>query len=158
MENKLTHVDNHGKPTMVDVGDKNVTKREAAASCIVSFPPEIFQLLSNQGFISKKGPIVNTAIIAGTMAVKNTHLAIPFCHALLIDGCKIGIEAIENGFKITARVKTEGKTGVEMEALHGASVAALTIYDMCKAVTHDIIISELRLIEKTGGKKDFKHE
>ncbi len=151
----LTHIDKQGKPTMVDVGDKSITKRTATASCMVSFPPEVFSNLQQMGFVSKKGPIIDTAIIAGTMAVKSTHMAIPFCHPLMINGCKIDIETIDLGFKVWATVHTEGKTGVEMEALHGASLAALTIYDMCKALSHEIVISDLKLVEKRGGKSDY---
>ncbi len=156
---KLTHIDDAGNPRMVDVGDKQITQRTAHARSIVVLPPAVLQqLMQTSGgqaeLYTKKGPVFHTAIIAGTMAVKKTSEIIPFCHPLAIDGCTIDIylnkaqEAV-----IDCTVKVTGKTGVEMEALTGASAAALTIYDMCKALSHHIIIKDTRLIAKTGGKK-----
>ncbi len=158
---ELTHIDVHGNPTMVDVGDKGITTRVAHAQSKVILSEEILQVLSPQEnareIYTKKGPVFQTAIIAGTMAVKKTSELIPFCHPLAIENCKINIYFDkEKEVVINCTVGTTGKTGVEMEALTGATVAALTIYDMCKALSHDIIIKETRLIEKSGGKTDFK--
>ncbi|MBT8101047.1 MAG: cyclic pyranopterin monophosphate synthase MoaC, partial [Gammaproteobacteria bacterium] len=105
---------------------------------------------------SKKGPVFATAIIAGVMAAKKTHELIPFCHPLGLEKCDISIRLDGNKAKVRCRCKVRHKTGVEMEALTGASVAALTIYDMCKALSHDIVISDTRLLSKSGGKQDFE--
>ena len=155
----LTHVDSDGRPGMVDIDKKEITKRIAQASGQVYLGSEILSLLINGEIQSKKGAVFQTAIIAGTMAVKKTSELIPFCHPLPINGCKIDITAIDSeSVQITCAIKTEGKTGVEMEALSGVSVAALTIYDMCKAMSHDIIISDIQLIKKTGGKSDVNRK
>ncbi|MCJ7556573.1 MAG: cyclic pyranopterin monophosphate synthase MoaC [Gammaproteobacteria bacterium] len=153
----LTHIDAENRPTMVDVSDKNPTLRTAIAEAVVVLPEAIRKLSRNGDLHSAKGPVFQTAIIAGTMAAKRTHDLIPFCHPLGIESCKIEIELNEN-FEavIHCRVKVHHKTGVEMEALTGASVAALTIYDMCKALSHDIVIRSIRLVTKTGGKSDFQ--
>ena len=141
---------------MVDVGDKVVTKRTATAVARVRLGSAIMRELSQGDFTTKKGSVIQTAIIAGTMAVKQTWSVIPLCHPLSINGCKLTVDPLEDdGFLVHCTVSTEGKTGVEMEALHGASVAALTVYDMCKALSHDISIEELRLVEKRGGKSDY---
>ena len=150
----LSHIDAHANPTMVDVGDKAVTKRTAVAESRVRFPREVAETLRSQGFNTAKGPVFHTAIIAGTMAAKRTHELIPFCHPLGIENCKLAIEMQGDDAVIRATVSLHHKTGVEMEALTAASVAALTIYDMCKALSHEMVIGETRLIEKTGGKKD----
>ncbi len=151
----LTHVDGEGRPGMVDVSDKAVTARQACAETFVVFPKAIAKLLIKSDMATKKGAIIDTAIIAGTMAVKRTDELIPFCHALPIDGIKIMIDWYDSErLRISCTVKTIHRTGVEMEALVGASIAALTIYDMCKALSHDIEIGSTRLIEKRGGKKD----
>lgn len=151
----LTHVDEKNRPTMVDVGDKAVTTRTARARAIVEFPAE-HRPDSNTELRTSKGPVFDTAIVAGVMAVKRTHELIPFCHPLPVDGCKIEIDWNADGeVVIECSVRVTHKTGVEMEAMTGASVAALTIYDMCKALTHSIRIRDLRLVEKTGGKRDF---
>jgi cyclic pyranopterin phosphate synthase len=142
---------------MVDVGNKQITHRTATARSIVSLPPEILEQLANGDLQSKKGPVFQTAIVAGIMAAKKTGDLIPLCHPLGLDNCNIVIsinEAQEVVIDCTAAITA--KTGVEMEALVGASIAALTIYDMCKAMSHDIVIKETKLIEKTGGKRDFK--
>ena len=154
---KLSHVDDANRPTMVDVGDKSATDRSAAARSSVRLPAEVLAALDGDEIASKKGPVFATAIIAGVMAAKKTHELIPFCHPLGLDGCKITIAVEGNEAIVECRCRVNHKTGVEMEALTGASVAALTIYDMCKALSHDIVIAETRLIEKTGGKQDFKH-
>ena len=160
MTNKeLSHINEKNQPTMVDVGDKNITQREAQAQGKVFLPDELWQLIDNQEINTKKGPIFQTAIIAGTMAVKRTAELIPFCHPLLLDGCKIEIYTADNQeVVIDCRVRVQGKTGVEMEALTGVSVAALTIYDMAKAISHDIIIKEIKVMAKSGGKSDFKRD
>jgi cyclic pyranopterin phosphate synthase len=141
---------------MVDVGDKAVTKRTATAQSRVRFPAEVAETLRAQGFSTAKGPVFQTAIIAGVMAAKRTHDLIPFCHPLGIENCKIAIDMDADAAVIECTVSVHHKTGVEMEALTGASIAALTIYDMCKALSHDIVIAETRLVEKRGGKSgDF---
>ena len=152
----LTHIDAAGLPTMVDVSAKAVTAREAKAECRVRFPKDVATQLHASGLRSAKGGIVETAVIAGTLAVKRTHELIPFCHPMPIDGCRISI-AWDNdtALKIECTVKTTHRTGVEMEALTGATIAALTVYDMCKALSHRIVIGPARLLAKHGGKRDF---
>ena len=155
-KNILTHLDDSGRPAMVDVSDKTVTAREATAECRVRFPAEVAKQLHATGLKSAKGGIVETAIIAGTMAVKRTHELIPFCHPLPIDGCRIAIDWLDdNALRIECRVRTTHRTGVEMEALTGATIAALTVYDMCKALSHAIVIGPAKLLGKRGGKHDF---
>ncbi|MEO6689488.1 MAG: cyclic pyranopterin monophosphate synthase MoaC [Dokdonella sp.] len=150
----LTHIDADGKPRMVDVGAKPATRREAVAEVRVRFPAAVAKILRAQDLRSAKGPIIDTAIIAGTMAVKRTHELIPFCHPLPIEHCRIEIEfATKTELAIRCTVALTHKTGVEMEALTGASVAALTVYDMCKALSHEIVIDGLHLVEKSGGKR-----
>jgi cyclic pyranopterin phosphate synthase len=152
----LTHVDAGNRPTMVDVGDKAVTVRTALARAVVEFPDDA-RPDRNSELRTKKGPVFDTAIIAGVMAAKRAHELIPFCHPLPIDSCKLAIDWGPDGeIVIECAVRATHKTGVEMEALTGASVAALTIYDMCKALTHGIRIREVALVEKTGGKRDYR--
>ena len=155
MANTLTHLDAAGRPAMVDVSGKAATAREAVAECRVRFPPDVAAQLHRNGLCSAKGGIVETAIVAGTMAVKRTHELIPFCHPLPIDGCRLAIdwsgEAVV-GFE--CRVRPVHRTGVEMEALTGATVAALTVYDMCKALSHRITIGPAKLLSKRGGRRD----
>ena len=152
----LTHIDASGRPPMVDVSGKAVTAREAVAECLVEFPPEVAAQLRESGLRSAKGGIVDTAIVAGTMAVKRTHELIPFCHPLPIDGVRLGIDWCgENALLVECTVRTTHRTGVEMEALTGATVAALTIYDMCKALSHAIVLGPAKLAGKRGGKRDF---
>lgn len=151
----FSHVDSAARPTMVDVSDKTVTKRTATASTRVRFPHAVAQALRDQQFNTSKGPVFQTAIIAGTMAAKRTHELIPFCHPLGIESCKLAIDMEGDDAVVLCTVSVHHKTGVEMEALTGASVAALTIYDMCKALSHDIVIAETRLVEKRGGKSDI---
>ena len=140
---------------MVDVSGKAVTLRTAVAESRVYLPEPIRDKMSEGQLPSAKGPVFQTAIIAGVMAVKKTHELIPFCHPLPVDGCKIHCEVVENEVVIQCQVKTAGRTGVEMEALTGASIAALTVYDMCKALSHEMIIRGTRLISKSGGKSDY---
>jgi cyclic pyranopterin phosphate synthase len=152
----LTHVDAANRPTMVDVGDKAVTTRTAAARAIVVFPEDAL-VRSGEVLRTKKGPVFDTAIIAGVMAAKRTHELIPFCHPLALEDCRISIEwGGENEVVIECSVRATHKTGVEMEALTGATTAALTVYDMCKALTKGIRIREIELLSKTGGKQDFE--
>jgi cyclic pyranopterin phosphate synthase len=144
---------------MVDVSAKEVTHRVATAEARVRFPGNVAAALRESGHRTKKGPVFDTAIVAGVMAAKRTHDLIPFCHPLPLDKCTIEIDDTGQGeVVIQCQVSVHHRTGVEMEALTGASVAALTIYDMCKALSHDIEITGIRLIEKTGGKRDFKRE
>jgi cyclic pyranopterin monophosphate synthase len=153
----LTHLDSRNRPTMVDVGAKEVTHRVAIAEAHVKLPRAVALALRKSGHRTKKGPVFHTAIVAGVMAAKRTHELIPFCHPLGLNNCKVEIEDAKGGeIVIRCEVSVHHRTGVEMEALTGASVAALTIYDMCKALSHDIEITGIRLLEKTGGKQDFK--
>jgi cyclic pyranopterin phosphate synthase len=156
-EKSFSHIDaDTNYPTMVDVSDKQVTKRTARARSIVVLGHEIMQHLVENDIQTKKGPVFQTAIIAGTMAAKKTADLIPLCHPLALENCKVVISVNEQQevvIECTATITS--KTGVEMEALTGASVAALTIYDMCKAFSHNIVIKDTRLLEKTGGKSDY---
>jgi cyclic pyranopterin phosphate synthase len=152
----LSHVDQAGNPQMVDVSDKKVTKRTAHAHGIVNVGKEILELIKNKEIITKKGPVFQTAIIAGVMGAKKTSALIPFCHPIGLEDCQVKITVEKNKIHINSFTTVTSKTGVEMEALTAASIAALTIYDMCKALSHDITIENIKLMEKTGGKKDFK--
>ena len=142
---------------MVDVGDKTPSDREARARSLVRLPAQVLVALDGSDIATKKGPVFATAIIAGVMAAKKTHELIPFCHPLGLDHCAITIEVEGDTAVVECTCRVHHKTGVEMEALTGATVAALTIYDMCKALSHDIVIAETRLLAKSGGKKDFVH-
>ena len=159
MKNKLSHLDAQGKPSMVDVGTKEKTKRIARARSVVVLEEEHLQTLEASDGINKKGPVFQTAILAGIMGAKKTGELIPLCHPLSLDNCKVDIFINEKReIIINCTASIESKTGVEMEALTGASIAALTVYDMCKALSHNIVIKETRLIEKKGGKSDFLFE
>lgn len=151
----FSHVE-AGNPRMVDITGKKPTQRTACAQAIVDVGPEIGALINDNEIQSAKGPVFQTAIIAGVMGGKKTSELIPFCHALCLEDLQIEIRHEKNKIFITSFAKLEGKTGVEMEALTSVSVAALTIYDMCKAISHDIQIDNISLLEKTGGKNDFK--
>ncbi|MCL4106690.1 UNVERIFIED_CONTAM: hypothetical protein GTU68_048134 [Idotea baltica] len=141
---------------MVDVGDKKITDRTAIARAIVFLGKDIVKEITDNGFQTKKGPVFQVASLAGIMATKRTSDLIPLCHPLALNKANVDIEIISDSeAQVECLVKTSGKTGVEMEALTGASVAALTIYDMCKAMSHKIEIKEVKLIHKSGGKKDF---
>lgn len=155
---KLTHIDTSGNPAMVDVSEKIVTRRTAIAQAIVHVGTEIIAQIKEQDLKTKKGPVFQTAILAGIMGAKKTADLIPLCHPLGLENCEVEIKAGEEDIIITSTATLSAKTGVEMEALTAASVAALTVYDMCKAMSHHIVIREIKLLEKTGGKKDFKHE
>jgi len=155
MTHEFTHVDAQRQPAMVDVGGKAVTHRTAMARALVRFPAPVAEALREAGFETSKGPVFHTAIIAGVMAAKRTHELIPFCHPLGIENCRIEIDMNERAeAEVRCTVSVHHRTGVEMEALTGAAVAALTIYDMCKALSHEIVVAELRLLEKRGGKRD----
>ena len=152
----LNHIDKKNRPTMVDISSKETTKRSATATAKIIFPEAVKDRFKDGDLQTKKGPVIDTAIIAGTMAVKKTHDLIPFCHPLNINACYISIEPDDHqNFIITCEVDIEHKTGVEMEALTGVSVAALTVYDMCKSLSHEIVISDISLQRKTGGKTDI---
>lgn len=140
---------------MVDVSEKRISKRVAKAQAIVRLGKKIISQMKGDELITRKGPVFQTAIIAGVMAAKRTHELIPFCHPLLLEDCRVNISVKKNHAIIDAEATITSKTGVEMEALTAASVAALTIYDMCKALSHNIIIEEVKLMAKSGGKKDF---
>jgi cyclic pyranopterin phosphate synthase len=153
---KLSHVDQDNLPTMVDVSHKDATDRQAHARTIVEFPAVVAEQFADGDIRTAKGPVFVTAIVAGVMAAKKTHELIPFCHPLGLDNCKITIKMDDmRRAVIDCHCKVHHKTGIEMEALTGATVAALTIYDMCKALSHDIVIGQTRLVSKTGGKEDF---
>ncbi|MBX2815368.1 MAG: cyclic pyranopterin monophosphate synthase MoaC [Saprospiraceae bacterium] len=152
----FSHLDKSGKAVMVDVSEKTITRREATARAMVILPPEVVSAFDGDDISTKKGSVFQTARLAGMMAVKKTSDLIPLCHPLPINGCGIDItRADHDTLWIDCTVRVDGKTGVEMEALTGASVAALTIYDMCKALSHEIVISQIQLMHKTGGKRDF---
>ena len=157
MSGRLTHIDPSGRPTMVDVGAKQTTRRVAVASASIHFPAEVVAALQASKLRSGKGPVIDTAIIAGTLAVKRTHELIPFCHPLAIDGCRFDAEFVSSTvLLIRCEVSITHKTGVEMEALTGVSIAALTVYDMCKALSHEIVITDIRVLDKRGGKRTVK--
>ncbi|MEY4931453.1 MAG: cyclic pyranopterin monophosphate synthase MoaC [Bacteroidota bacterium] len=158
MKKQFTHIDATGNPQMVDVSEKAITKRIAKAQAVVQLGKKIVVQMKGDELITKKGPVFQTAIIAGVMAAKRTHELIPFCHPLALEDCKIRITVKKNKAIIDTEAIITSKTGVEMEALTAASVAALTIYDMCKALSHNIIIEEIKLMAKSGGKKDFNRQ
>ena len=153
----FSHLDGSNHPRMVDVGGKAVTARSATAQALVRFPAEVARALREGGMRARKGPVIDTAVIAGTLAAKRTHELIPFCHPLMIERCTLSAEFVsETELAIRCEVAVSHKTGVEMEALTGASVAALTVYDMCKALSHEIVIAEVRLLEKSGGRREVR--
>ncbi len=153
----LSHIDESNNPSMVNVSKKVSTFRKAVARSVIQVPNSILSLLDGNEMMTKKGPVFSTAIIAGTMAVKKTSDLIPLCHPLPIEGCRFDISInAEKEIVVLCEVDTHHKTGIEMEALTGASIAALTIYDMCKALSHDIKICRTELLEKEGGKSDYK--
>ncbi|MGE6246542.1 cyclic pyranopterin monophosphate synthase MoaC [Psychrobacter proteolyticus] len=158
-QSTLSHLDSDGDITMVDVSGKTATTREANATGQVRFPSEIYAQIKAADGMTKKGSITQTAHIAGIMAAKRTHDLIPLCHPLPLD--KIGLSFEYNdalsSITVSAVVKVTHKTGVEMEALTAVSVACLTIYDMTKALSHDIVIDDIHLVKKTGGKSDYSH-
>ncbi len=152
MVSKLTHIDDKGQVKMVDVSDKDVTSRQARATASIKMSSEAFALV--QSGEHKKGDVIATAKIAGIMAAKKTADIIPMCHPLNLSSVKIEIKPDEQNstYIIYATCKLNAQTGVEMEALHAATTAALTIYDMCKAVDKNMLIEDIHLLEKSGGK------
>lgn len=156
----FSHLDARNRPAMVNVGDKPVTRRTAHAVAKVTLPGDLAGLLRDGEIATKKGPIFQTAVLAGVMGAKRTSDLIPLCHPLALDDCQVRIEPLadRSEIEIHCTVETHGRTGVEMEALTGATVAALTFYDMAKAVTHGVVIREVKLLEKTGGRRDWRAE
>jgi cyclic pyranopterin phosphate synthase len=152
---EFSHLNEKGQVKMVSVSSKNVTNRTATAQSIVYLPEEVLENFTGEDIQTKKGSVFQTAVLAGIMAAKKTGELIPMCHPIGLDDCNINIRFHENELIIQCTVAATAKTGVEMEALVGASIAALTVYDMCKAFSHDIIIRETKLLEKKGGKRDF---
>ena len=154
----FSHLNEKNNPKMVNVSDKKITKRTAIAKATMFLGEEIISYFNNYELITKKGPVFQTAIIAGIQGVKKTSEIIPMCHPLLINGVDININIINSEHvEVLCEVIIEGKTGVEMEALTGVNITCLTIYDMCKSISQDIIIKEVKLLEKTGGKSDIKN-
>lgn len=158
-QSALSHLDGNGDITMVDVSGKSTTTREASAVGQVRFPNDIYQQIKAADGMTKKGSITQTAHIAGIMAAKRTHDLIPLCHSLPLDkiGLTFAYDDALSSIAVSAIVKVTHKTGVEMEALTAVSVACLTIYDMTKALSHDIVIDHIHLVKKTGGKSDYNH-
>ena len=155
----FSHLDQSDQPQMVDVTDKKVTRRTARAQGTVKLGREVMSQFDGSDIRCKKGPVFNTAILAGIQAAKKTSELIPLCHPLPLTKCHVEIEKLEDErVAISSEVTTDGKTGVEMEALSAVSGAALTLYDMCKAISKAIVIEDIHLVEKTGGKSDFKAE
>jgi cyclic pyranopterin phosphate synthase len=156
---ELSHINADGQAEMVNVGQKHATLRSARARAIVTLPDEVLAVLAGNGRLSSpKGDVFQVAVLAGIMAAKKTGDLIPLCHPLGLDHCHLDIQLIDNDVIIDCSASLFARTGVEMEAMTGASIAALTIYDMCKAVSHDIVVREIRLMEKTGGKRDFRRQ
>jgi cyclic pyranopterin phosphate synthase len=155
-EPQLSHIDPAGNPAMVDVSGKAATRRVAKARATVQLGAEVMSLLQGDDIHTRKGPVFQTAILAGVMAAKKTAELIPLCHPLGLEDCRVRITVQGTAAIIDTETVVTGKTGVEMEALTAASVAALTVYDMCKALSHNIVIEEIKLMEKTGGKHPFK--
>jgi cyclic pyranopterin monophosphate synthase len=154
--NELTHINEQGFPSMVNVAEKKSTYRTATARSIVVLPEKVLESLLNNDMQTKKGSVFQAAIIAGIMAAKRTGELIPLCHPLGLEDCQVNLQLNEEReLVVECTTSITAKTGVEMEALVGASIAALTVYDMCKALSHDIVIKETRLISKSGGKNDF---
>jgi cyclic pyranopterin phosphate synthase len=155
----FSHLNKKGNPKMVNVSDKKITKRTAIAKASMFLGATIISHFKNEELITKKGPVFQTAIIAGIQGVKKTSELIPMCHPLLINGIDIDIQIVDSeNIEVFCEVSIEGKTGVEMEALTGVNITCLTIYDMCKSIHQKMVIKEVKLVEKTGGKSDIKNE
>ena len=153
----FSHINQDNQPAIIDVSEKKRTRRTAHARTLVRVTPGILELFTDGDIQSKKGPVFQTAILAGVIASKKTWDLIPLCHPIALEDCQIRIDVNEDdAIQIDCTVTATHKTGVEMEALTGATIAALTIYDMCKAMSHDITIEQTRLIEKRGGKRDYR--
>lgn len=155
MEKSLSHINDSGESRMVDVSNKDVNLRTASALAKVRFPLAVFEHLKEGNWQVKKGAILEVARIAGIQGAKLTPQIIPLCHPLMISGVDIHFSFKDNELEIVSHVKCMGQTGVEMEALTAVSVAALTVYDMCKALAHDIEIGPIQLLSKSGGKNDY---
>lgn len=154
----FTHINKNNNPKMVTISDKKITKRTALAKATMFLGKAIISHFTNEELMTKKGPVFQTAIIAGIQGVKKTSELIPMCHPLLINGIDIDINIIDSeNIEVLCKVVIEGKTGVEMEALTGANITCLTIYDMCKSISQEMVIKEVKLLEKTGGKSDIKN-
>ena len=151
----ISHLNKKNKPTIVDISSKKITSRMAIAQGIVEFSKSTYKKI--ESLKTKKGEIKSIAIIAGILGAKKTSDVIPLCHNIKIENIDIDIQAIKkiSSLKVTCFVKSRGKTGVEMEALNGVSIACLTIYDMCKSIDKNIVIKDIRLVKKKGGKSDF---
>ena len=155
---EFSHLNPKGNPKMVNISDKKITKRTAIAKASMFLGSVIISHFTNDELITKKGPVFQTAIIAGIQGVKKTSELIPMCHPLLINGVDIDIKIINSEhIEVLCEVTIEGKTGVEMEALTGANITCLTIYDMCKSISQEMVIKEIKLLKKTGGKSDIKN-
>ena len=155
---EFSHLNPKGNPKMVNVSDKKITKRTAIAKATMFLGSEIISHFKNEEPTTKKGPVFQTAIIAGIQGVKKTSELIPMCHPLLINGVDVDLKIIDSEhIEVLCKVTIEGKTGVEMEALTGANITCLTIYDMCKSISQKMVIKEVKLVEKTGGKSDIKN-
>ena len=155
----FTHINKEGNPKMVNVADKQITKRTAVAQGILFLGENLISNFNNNELTTKKGPVFQTAIIAGIQGVKKTSELIPMCHPLLINGVDVDIQVEDKAHvKVTCTVTIEGKTGVEMEALTGVNIACLTIYDMCKSMNPAMVIKEVKLLKKTGGKSDYQYK
>ena len=154
----FSHINKKNQPKMVDVSDKKITKRTAIAKATMFLGKDVISHFTNDELITKKGPVFQTAIIAGIQAVKKTSELIPMCHPLLINAVDIDIKITDQEhIEVFCKVAIEGKTGVEMEALTGASLSCLTIYDMCKSISQKMNIKEVQLLKKTGGKSDIRN-
>jgi cyclic pyranopterin phosphate synthase len=159
---EFSHIDASNRPRMVDVGGKRVTRRTAHAVAVVALPPALARRLEDGDIPSRKGPVFQAAVLAGIMGAKRTADLIPLCHPLPLEDCTVEIRVCpprpdgSADVEIHCRAATRARTGVEMEALTGASVAALTLYDMGKAVSRGIVVREVRLLEKTGGRRDYR--
>ena len=158
MKKGFTHIDRTGLPQMVDVSQKKITRRTARAQATVKLGKEIISRMKGDELITKKGPVFQTAIIAGVMGAKKTSELIPFCHGIGLEDCQVTIKVKGDRAIIESSATVSGKTGVEMEALTAVTIAALTVYDMCKALSHNIVVEKIKLLEKTGGKQDFKRK
>lgn len=158
MKNKFSHIDSSGNPKMVDVSEKRMTLRTAKAVATIYLGAKIVEQMNGNELITKKGSVFQTAIIAGVMAAKRTNELIPFCHPIGLEDCQIKIGVKKHKAIIECSTRVTGKTGVEMEALTGCTVAALTVYDMCKALSHEMVIEDVKLLAKTGGENDYNRK
>ena len=155
MEKEFSHLNKNDTPYMVEVSEKKVTNRLAKAQAVIALNKDVMRYFVDGELSTKKGPVFQTAIIAGIMGAKKTGELIPLCHPIGMDHCEIDVSVIADEVLVTCTAKVQAKTGIEMEALTGASIAALTIYDMCKSFGHEIVIKEIKLLEKRGGKSDY---